>query len=134
MSDAEKTTPNAGKKAVGAEIEARLTAFDEHKEKLLDLLRKVHERGPKTKPFDANDVWRSLRFSALIYLQSEGEVSKKQTMTRAGDRVKLLRQLGRALRDARRKADEAMKTAPLVHGMGRSEWQSRFHEPNHCSL
>ena len=110
MSDAKKTTPNARKKAVGAEIEARLTAFDEHKENLLDLLRKVHGRGPKTKPFDADKAWRSLRFSAFVYLQSEWEVSKKQTMTRAGDRAKLLRQLGSALRDARCKADEAMKT------------------------
>jgi hypothetical protein len=110
MSDAKKTIPNAGKKAVGAEIEARLTAFDEHREKLLDPLRKIHERGPKTKPFDANDVWRSLRFSAFIYLQREAEVSKEQTMMPAGDRAKMLRQLGSALRVARRKADEAMKT------------------------
>ena len=98
MSDAKKkTTPNARKKAVGAEIEARLTAFDEHEEKLLDQLRKVHERGPKTKPFEANVAWRSLVFVAFVYLQSEEEVSKKQTMMPAGDRVKLLRQLGNVL-------------------------------------
>ena len=37
-------------------------------------------------------------------------MSQKQAIMPAGDRAKLLRQLGNALRDARRKADEAMKT------------------------
>jgi hypothetical protein len=111
MSDAKKPTPNAGKKAVEAQIAAHLTAFDRHRTELLDPLRELYERGPKTKPFDANNAWKSLRFSAYIYLRSQAEVSQQQAMTPAGDRHKLLCQLGNALRDARRKADEAMKTS-----------------------
>ena len=76
------------------------------------------------------------RILAYVYLQSEAEVSQEQAMMPTGDRVKLLRQLGNALRDARRKADEAMKTVrgPWFVGMGRSEWQSRFHGPHHRPL
>ncbi len=126
MSDAKKTTPNARKKAVKAGIEARLTAFDRHEETFLDLLRKV-QRSPKTKPFDSNGAWRSLRFLAFVYLQREWEVSQQQAMMPAGDRAKLLRQLGNALRDARCKADEAMKT---VRGHWFVEWAEANGNPD----
>ena len=111
MSNPEKPTPEAREKAVEAEIAARETNFKRHKKELLDLLRKVYERGPKAEPFDENNAWRHLSFLAYVYFRREAEVSQKQAMIPAGDRAKLLRQLGDALRDARRKADEAMKTA-----------------------
>jgi hypothetical protein len=89
---------------------AEFGEFERHKKELLDPLRRVYERSPKTKPFDANSAWRHLSFAAHVYLLAEAEVSKKQAMMPAGDRAKLLIQLGKALRDARSKADEAMKT------------------------
>jgi hypothetical protein len=127
VSDAKKTTSNSRKKAVGAEIEARLAAFDEHKEKLLDPLRNVHESGPKTKSFDTRGPWQHLRILAHLYFRSEAEVSQEQAMMPAGDRVKLLRQLGNALRDARCTADEAMKT---VRGHWFVEWAEANGNPD----
>jgi hypothetical protein len=130
MSDAKKPTPNAGKKVAESETAAHLIAFDRHRTKLLDPLREVYERSPKAKPFDANNAWKSLRFLAYIYLRGEAEVSQKQAMMPAGDRAKLLRQLGSALRAARRKADEAMKT---VRGHWFVEWAEANGNPDFTS-
>jgi len=127
MSDAEKPIPNAVEKAVEAEIAAHETNFNLHKKELLDPLRKVYERSQKTKPFDANNAWRDLSFMAYVYLRREAEVSKTQAMMPAGDRAKLLRQLGKALRDARRKADEAMKT---VCGLWFVKWAEANGNPD----
>ena len=71
MSDAEKPTPNAGKKAVEAEIAAHETNFKRHKEELLDMLRKVYERSPKAKPFDENKAWRHTQFFS-VRISSKG--------------------------------------------------------------
>ena len=125
MSDAKKATSNVRMKAVGAEIEARLAAFDEHKEKLLDPLRK--RSGPKTKPFDAQSAWQHLRILAHLYFRREAEVSQEHAMMPAGDRVKLLHQLGNALRDARCTADEAVKT---VRGYWFVEWAEANGNPD----
>ena len=127
MSDAKKTPPNARKKAVGAEIAVRKTNFERHKEELLNPLRELHERSPKTKPFDENNAWRDLKVLAYVYLRNEAEVSQEHAMTPAGDRVKLLRQLGNALRDARCMADEAMKT---VRGHWFVEWAEANGNPD----
>ena len=110
MSNAEKAAPSAKEKAVEAETAARKTNFERHKKELLDLLRKVYERERNTKPFDTHGAWRHLRILAHLYFRSEAEVSQEQAMMPAGDRVKLLRRLGNALRDARCTADEAMET------------------------
>ncbi len=127
MSDAQELAPTAAEKAVEAEIAAHETNFERHKDKLLDLLRKVYERNPKTKSFDANNAWRHLRFMAYVYLRREAEVSQKQAMMTAGDRAKLLRQLGDILHDARCKADEAMKT---VRGHWFVEWAEMNGNPD----
>ena len=116
-----------GEKAVEAEIAAREANFERHKKELLDLLRKVYERGPKAKPFDENSAWQHLSFTAYVYFRREAEVSQKQAMMPAGDRAKLLRQLGNALRDARCKADEAMKT---VRGHWFVEWAEANGNPD----
>lgn len=125
MSDAEERVPTAGEKVIEAKIAAHLTEFDRHKKGLLDPLRKAYE--PKTKPFDANTAWRHLRFIAYLYLRRETEVSQSLAMTPAGDRVKLLRQLARALRAAHRKADEVMKT---VRGPWFVEWAETNGNPD----
>jgi hypothetical protein len=127
MSDAQDLAATAAAKAVEAEIAAHETNFERHKDELLDLLRKVYERSPKTKPFDANNAWRHLRFVAYVYFRREAEVSQKRARMPAGDRAKLLRQLGNALRDARRKADEAMKT---VRGYWFVEWAEANGNPD----
>jgi hypothetical protein len=108
-------------------IDTRLNDFDEHKKKLLELLRRAHERSRKTKHFDEDDAWRTLRFEAFIYLQREVKVSQMQAAMPTGDRVKLLRQLGDALSDARCKADEAMKT---VRGYWFMEWAVANGDPD----
>lgn len=127
MSEADTQAPSASEKAVEAEIEAGLTAFDERKEKLLDPLRKVYEYGQKTKPFDEDKAWRSLKFAAYVYLRREVEISQEQAMMPAGERAKMLRQLGSALGVARRKADEAMKT---VGGHWFIEWAEANGNPD----
>lgn len=112
MKKAETRAPSAGEKAVEAEIAARENNFKRHKKKLLDPLRNVYERSPKAKPFDETNAWRNINFIASVYIRREVEdISQKQAMMPAGDRAKQLRQLGNALRDARRMADEAMKTS-----------------------
>ena len=136
MSEADTQAPSASEKAVKAEIEAGLTAFDEHKEKLLDPLRKVYEYGQKNKPFDEDKAWRSLKFAAYVYLRREVEISQEQAMMPAGERAKMLRRLGSALRVARRTADEAMETVGgrwFVVWAGAS-WQSRLLGPHHRPL
>ncbi len=127
MSDAQELAATAAEKAVEAEIAAHETNFERHKDELLDLLRKVYERSPKTKPFDANNAWRHLTFVAYVYFRREAEVSQKRARMPAGDRVKLLRQLGNALCVARRKADEAMKT---VRGYWFVEWAEANGNPD----
>jgi hypothetical protein len=127
MSDAKKPAPTAGEKVVEAEIAAHLTAFERHRKELLDLLRDVYERRSQTKPFDENYSWRNLRFMAYAYLRRKAEVSQKRARMPAGDRAKLLRQLGNALRIGRRKADEAMKT---VRGHWFVEWAEANGNPD----
>ena len=130
MREAETRAPGAGEKAVETEIAAHQTNFKRHKKELMDLLRKVYERSPKTQPFNENNAWRRLNFAAYLYLQSEAEISKRRAMMPAGDRVKMLRQLGSALRTARRKADEAMKT---VGGHWFVEWAEANGNPDFTS-
>ena len=127
MSESRKASPNAREKAVEAEIAARENNFKRHKEELLDPLRKVYERSPKAKPFDENNAWRHLSFIAYVYFRREAEISQKQATMPAGDRAKRLRQLGSALRDARRMADEAMKT---VRGHWFVEWAEANGNPD----
>ena len=127
MSTAEKTTAKARKKAVEAEIAAREADFKRHKKKLLHPLRKTYERSPRAEPFDENKAWRHLGFMAYVYFRREAEVRQKQAMMPAGDCAKLLRQLGNALRDASRKAEEAMET---VRGHWFVEWAEANGNPD----
>jgi hypothetical protein len=106
MSNSEEPAHDARAEAIEAAIEARLTAFDRHRDDLLGLLQKVCERRPKTKSFDKNESWRHLRFMAGVYLRDEASVKQKQMEIPATDRVELLHQLGNALSEARRKIDE----------------------------
>ncbi len=72
MRNVKKTTPNARENGVEAVITGRLIDFEQHKETLLDPLRKVYERSPKTNAFDANEAWQHLRFLACVYFRRQG--------------------------------------------------------------
>ena len=50
-----------------ASLDASLIAFNKHKETLLDMLGSKHERGSKSKPFDADQSWRDLSNLAELY-------------------------------------------------------------------
>ena len=121
MSGAEKTAPNAREKAVGEEIATRLTAFDRHRQDLLDLLRK--DSGPKTEPFDEDNAWRVIRFIAWIYLRREAKLRQEKAGMPNAQRVELLRRLEDALGKARREASEAMKVV-------RGHWFEAWAEAN----
>jgi hypothetical protein len=99
MTNSEEPAHDARAEAIEAAIEARLTAFDQHRNELHAILRKVCERRPKTKSFDKNKSWRHLRFMAGVYLREQASVKQKQ--------IELLRELGNALREARCKLGEA---------------------------
>jgi hypothetical protein len=86
--------------------DARLTAFDEHKESLLANLRNVHGRGLKPEPFDADKSWCDLTRYARYYFWEAGQ---KQRKTPAADRVQRLRELEKVLGRAREMVEQAMR-------------------------
>lgn len=100
-------TPNARAEAIKAAIDANSSAFEQHKEKLLAVLRDVHKRGgPRSEPFDPDKTWRQLTSIAQLYFW-RGRL-RQDTMP-AADRTKRLRELAKALGRARRLADKAMQ-------------------------
>ena len=87
-------------------VRAGLACFDQHKKALLAILRKAYERGPKSKPFDAENAWWHLSFLAADYF---GRGTAEQVAISAADRKKRLRELGKALSRARALTDKAME-------------------------
>jgi hypothetical protein len=96
-------------------VRAGLAYFDQHKEALLAILRKAC--GPKTKPFDAENVWWLLSFLAADYFgrgTAQGDFLGAQrsgsigVAISAADRKKRLVELGKALSRARALTDKAM--------------------------
>jgi hypothetical protein len=103
-------------KAAELDIEKRLAAFAGHRvgdKDLVAILREAYERGPKIKPFDEERAWRHLKGLAFAYFQNEAHVQEMLLETPAADRIKLLRQLCKALTQARRKVDEVV---PVFRG------------------
>jgi hypothetical protein len=87
-----------------ARDDARLAEFGKHKKALLDMLREVCERGPKSKPLDADKAWRSLTGLARSHF---GRV--EQATMPAADRIERLRDIAKALGRARRLIDRTMQ-------------------------
>jgi hypothetical protein len=85
-------------------IDASTDAFGRHKPALLNHLQQGYERGPKSKPFDAEKSWRGLDRIAWMYFWHEGE---RRRTAPAADRVRRLRQLAKALGRARRLVEKA---------------------------
>ena len=127
MSEAETRTPGAREKALEAQIAGHLSTFDRHRKELLGTLRQVHERGPKTVPFDADDAWRHLKFIASIYHRREAGLRQEKARAPDAKRLKLLLELEGALSNARRAASKAMKT---VGGHWFLEWAKANGDPD----
>jgi hypothetical protein len=104
----EEPAPGSKVAAIKATIEARLAAFDEHKEKLLALLDYAHKRGLQAKRFDRDKVWSDVKFFAgQLFLQESAKL-EQLTMPPA-DRVKRLRKLEDTLSRSRRELNKAIK-------------------------
>jgi hypothetical protein len=88
--------------AIKEAIFASLDAFDQHKEELLDGLRRV-----TCKPFDEDKAWRRLTFLAGHYFWRE---RVKQEITKPSDRKKRLRQIANALERACARISEAKQS------------------------
>jgi hypothetical protein len=87
--------------------DAKLNAFDQHKEELLDTLRNAYKRGPKSEPFDANKAWVHLSSLARYYFHRDWS---KHGATRPADRRAQLETLAKTLRQARDAIDGAMQS------------------------
>jgi len=98
--------PDAEMEEFKAAIDAGLAAFEQHKISLLEHLQKVYERGPKSKPFDAEKSRQGLTSLAWIYFW---RAKVKQETVPAAHRVERLRDLARTLGRARRQAEMAMR-------------------------
>jgi len=85
----------------------KLADFDKHKKTLLDILRNVWGRGPKSKPFDGRKAWRTLVGFARFYF---GQGSVKQATIPTADRIERLRDIAKILGRALRLVDRTMKT------------------------
>jgi hypothetical protein len=97
--------PDAEMEELKAEIDAGLAAFEQHKISLLDHLQKMHEHGPKSKPFDAEKAWQGLTSLAGLYFW---RARLKEETVLAAHRVERF-DLASTLRRARRQAEMAMR-------------------------
>jgi len=128
MSNSEEPAHDARAAAMEAAIAERLTAFDRHRDDLLAILQKVCDHKPKTKSFDPDKSWRYLRLKALGYLELKAKAEQRQKMVPAADRVELLHELGKALRGARCKLDEARHAD--IRGVLSVEWCEAHGNPD----
>lgn len=96
--------------------DAKLVAFNQHKETLLAVLREAHGRGCKSEPFDAGQSWRVLSHLAQLYFW-DAKIRQKAAPTAV--RVKRLRDLAKTLSNARRMIDKANQ-GDIGHDLFRS--------------
>jgi hypothetical protein len=82
-----------------------LAAFEQHKEKLINILRKAHLGGPKSEPFDEDSSWKALTIAAIWYFRRP--LIRQRTVPPAR-RVERLRDFATALGRARNMAHKAM--------------------------
>ena len=86
--------------------DAKIAEFNKHKETLLDTLRNVYQRSPKSKQFDADKAWRSLTGFARSYV---GHGSVKHETMPAADRSERLSDIAKILGKARRLINKTMQ-------------------------
>jgi hypothetical protein len=85
---------------------AELASFEGHKTALLDILRKAHDGGPKSKPFEEQPAWRELIIAAAWYFRRP---AIKQTTLLPARRFERLDDLTKALSRARSIVRKAMQ-------------------------
>lgn len=85
---------------------AELASFERHKTALLDILRRAHDGGPKSNPFDGQAAWRQLISAAVWYFRRP--IIKQNTLLPAR-RFERLHDLAKALSLARRLAHKAVQ-------------------------
>jgi hypothetical protein len=98
-------TESARMQAFSAAIEVKMATFDNHKQKLLSILREAYDLGSKAAPFDDAQSWLRLETTAHQYFIQEG--AKQEAMSSASREARQ-RVIGEALKRARSLIDEAM--------------------------
>jgi hypothetical protein len=96
-------TARARRQRPSAPIDARLAAFDSHRDDLLIMLQKVRGRQPRTEALDANRSWRKLRWLAFAYFDEDATLEERRALGPFTDREEQLTGLGAALKNSRRK-------------------------------
>jgi hypothetical protein len=95
---------SARMRAFNAAIEVKMTAFNNHKQPLLAILREAYDCGPKAEPFDEEKSWSRLETTAHLYFMQER--AKQEAMTSA-NREARLRAIAEALKRTLTLIDEA---------------------------
>jgi hypothetical protein len=103
--DTSDPVESARMKAFNAAIEVKMTAFYNHKQPLLAILREAYGGGPQAEPFDEEKSWSRLETTAHLYFMQEG--AKHEAMSNA-NREARQRAIGEALKNARNLIDKAM--------------------------
>jgi hypothetical protein len=85
-------------------INAGVTAFEAHKERLLSILRNAWERSPKCEAFDVDRAWRSLTSIATEYYHRK---TLKRKAVPTAERSKRLGKIAKVLGEACSLFDEA---------------------------
>jgi hypothetical protein len=96
-----------------AQLAAKLASFYQNKNVLLDILRNVHERGPRTGPFDAKTAWNSLTQIADLYLRQ-----MRRRKLPVAVCIKRLNQIANALGRARVLLDRAKQDTVITELYG----------------
>ena len=102
--------------AAHARTAQKLASFAQSKNALLDSLRDIYERGPKTEPFDEVKSWSSLTQIAILYLRF---VQMRRRRMPVAVCIKRLDQIANALGRARvllNKANQDTVSGELFRG------------------
>lgn len=97
MEDKLDPVESARMKAFKAAIEVKMTAFSNHKQPLLAILREAYDCGPQADPFDMEKSWHRLETSAHQYFLQER--AKQEAMSSAKCEARL-RAIAAALKQA----------------------------------
>jgi len=116
-----KVTPVPNAKAETFNI-AAVTGLGEHKELLLDHLRKTYDRGPKANPFDAEKAWRQIEVTAQLYLVRNMLVEERKR-TKVNVAQRYYRKIADTLKAAHALIAEAQRSDYLSVDLAH-EWET----------
>jgi hypothetical protein len=95
--------------AAKALVAADLAAFERHKKALLENLRKVCERGHKSKPFDADKSWDQITLLAKLFFLRAIKIKQETVTILPARRIERLRDIAKALGRARSMVNKAQQ-------------------------